>query len=65
MKIQTIKCKTCNTLIAACVEKYIDNVWLKSCSKYLNTGNVIIETVDRAVTFDMKLNDCCGKKVKL
>lgn len=66
MKIQTIEGITCGTVFAACVDKYTDAEWYKKCTKYMETGNVLIKTVDSdGNVFNGKpINNCCGKKIK-
>ena len=65
MNVEVVKCKTCGTIIAACIEFSMNNPeWLKSKLKYARTENVIFEIVTEAVDFSDELKKCCGKKIK-
>lgn len=62
-KFQVIKCKTCNTVFAACIDQHADDEWKEECEKYLKEGNSIVETIESIgnVLDDKPLNPCCGK----
>jgi hypothetical protein len=56
-QIQTINCKTCKSIFAACVEPgcYTDKDWLKSLKKYVSRGD---EVKLIPVGSDLKLSKC-------
>jgi len=66
-KIQCVRCSTCNHIFAVIVEKYISVEWLRSCAKYIKTGNATLETMNHSELgdqFGFGLAKCCGRKVK-
>lgn len=68
VKVQCIRCLTCNHIYAVCVEEYIDTKWLKKCSSALKTGNSKIETMtidELGDQFGYSIEKCCGRKAKL
>lgn len=64
IKGQIIKCKTCDTMIAGCLESAMGETWNVDSAKYVETGNVIIEDVDdiTLIEYRAELNKCCEKR---